>query len=157
MSTILRRFAAIAPMIAICGAHSALAAGTPRSLETAIDAYERAQITGDGAALKRLLADDYLLITSGGDQENKQAFISDLVAPDFKLDPYVIQGQVRRLWANGAVIAGVARQRGMSGGKPFDACIRYADTWKLTSAGWQVVFTHVARGTPPTTSGCSDR
>lgn len=142
--------------LALTAATAASAASRHPWLDEAIQRYERAQISGDRAALQALLADDYLLVTGGGDHEDKQAFIADLTAPDFKLEPYVIQGPVRRIWASGAVVAGVARQKATSGGKSFDGCIRYVDVWKLTRAGWQVALTHVARMAAPGPAGCPD-
>jgi TPR repeat protein len=128
--------------------------GAPPDLAKATHAYEQAQMSGDRAALERLLADDYMLVSSGGGREGKAEFIGDLTAPDFKLKPYVIQAHVLRAWAGGAVSAGVARQTGTSGGQPFDACIRYADTWKLERGAWRVVFTQVARAPAPGPEGC---
>lgn len=150
------RTAALA-LFTLATATASAAPSSPRPLDRAVERYERAQISGDRAALEAVLADNYLLVTGGGDREDKRAFIADLTAPDFKLEPYVIQAPVRRVWANGAVVAGIARQRGTSGGKPFDGCIRYADVWRLTRAGWQVAFTQVARMPPPGPQGCPDR
>ena len=143
-------------LLATTGAMAPATTASPRALARAVERYERAQISGDRAALGTLLPDDYLLVTGVGDHEDKQAFIADLTAPDFKLEPYVIQEPVRRLWSSGAVVAGIARQRGTSGGKPFDGCIRYADVWKLTRAGWQVALTHVSRMAAPGPAGCPD-
>lgn len=121
----------------------------------AMDDYEKAQIGGDRAALNRLLADDYMLVNSSGVREDKHAFIADLTDPHFKMQPYSIEHHIVRKWATGAVSAGIAHETGTSDGKPFDACIRFADTWKLVDGRWQVVFTQVARMPPPTTAGCA--
>lgn len=131
------------------------AVAQPRDkLQQAIADYEKAQIAGDRPALNRLLAEDYLLVNGGGGREDKKAFISDLVDPAFKLAPYTIDHPVLRRWKSGAVSAGIAHETGTSDGKPFDACIRFADTWKQEGGHWQVAFTQVARMTPPTAGQC---
>jgi len=123
-------------------------------LQRAMRDYEKAQIAGDRAALNRLLAEDYLLVNGGGGREDKKAFIADLVDPAFKMAPYTIEHPALRRWKSGAVSAGIAHETGTSDGKPFDACIRFADTWKLVSGLWQVAFTQVARMTPPRAGQC---
>jgi hypothetical protein len=123
-------------------------------LERAITAYEQAQMKGNRPALEKLLADDYLLVTGGGSHETKEEFIADLTAPGFRLEPYSVQAPVRRVWPGGAIVAGVARQAGTDGGKPFDGCIRFADVWMIAGGRWQVVFTQVARISPPDAAGC---
>jgi hypothetical protein len=127
----------------------------PADLARAMDAYEQAQMKGDRGALERLLAADYMLVSGSGQREGKAQFIADLTAPDFKLEPYSIQAHLLRVWPEGAVSAGVARLAGMSGGKRFDSCIRYADTWKREAGRWQVVFTQVARAPAPGAEGCA--
>ncbi len=124
------------------------------ALRQAMANYERAQIGADRAALNGLLADDYLLVNSGGDREDKKTFIADLVDPTFKLKPYTIEHPVIRRWRGGAVSAGIAHETGTSTGKSFDACIRFADTWKKVGGRWEVAFTQVAKMPPPTATGC---
>jgi hypothetical protein len=137
------------------GAAAAAEQRAPADLTLAMDAYEQAQMKGDRGALERLLAPDYMLVSGGGQREGKAEFIADLTAADFKLDPYAIQAHVLRVWPGGAVSAGVARLAGMSAGKRFDSCIRYADTWKRENGRWQVVFTQVARAPAPGANGCA--
>jgi hypothetical protein len=142
-----------AASLLLLGAAPAL--GLPRdALRQAMANYEQAQIGADRIALNRLLADDYLLVNGGGDREDKKTFIADLVDPNFKINPYRIERPILRRWSNGAVSAGIAHETGTSGGKAFDACIRFADTWKLIDGHWRVAFTQVARMPQPTAGKC---
>lgn len=135
----------ISILFAFVAGHLAGATATiPAALTTAVEAYDKAQIKGDGGALRRLLADDYLLVNSGGQQENKAQFIADLTAPGYRLDPFVVQDPVLHAWRGGAVAGGVARLGGTEGGKPFSACLRFADVWSLRKGRWQVVFTQAS-------------
>ncbi|MGA0602069.1 nuclear transport factor 2 family protein [Caulobacter sp. KR2-114] len=132
--------AACAPP-AYAGDHSAL----PPDLAAAVAAYDAAQVKGDGAALNRLLADDYVLVNSRAQVESKADLIRDDTTPGDTLKPYVVEDEVIRLWRDGAVLAGAVTLEGVSGGAPFKARIRFADVWARRDGRWQVAFTEVTK------------
>ena len=39
--------------------------------------------------------------------ENKQQFLADFSLPGFKIDPYVVEQPVEKMWGNAAVIGGL--------------------------------------------------
>ncbi|NID04514.1 nuclear transport factor 2 family protein [Luteibacter jiangsuensis] len=120
-------------------------ASMPASLARAAAEFDRAQIGGDAAALRRLLADDYVLFNSGAQVEDKAAFIRDYTTDGFSLKPYRVEQEVIRIWPHGAVLGGVVTLDGSSGGKPFKARLRFADVWREQDGVWQVVFTQATR------------
>ncbi len=124
------------------------ASALPPLLKVAIEDYDRAQVKGDAQMLARLLADDYLLINSGGATEDKTTFVKELTAKGYRLDPFVVRQPVFRVWSGGAVAGGVALLTGVEDGKPFSACLRFADVWRFRSGHWQVVFTQASRALP---------
>lgn len=121
----------------------------PVDLAQAVAAYDRAQIEGDGKALGRLLADDYVLVNSQLQVEDKAEFIRDCTAPGWKLQPFVVEQEIVRHWRDGAVLGGVATLQGTSEGKPFTARLRFADIWRKRDGRWQVVYTQAARDPAP--------
>jgi hypothetical protein len=123
----------------------AAAGHLPSDLAKAVADYDAAQIKGDGAELKRLLADDYTLLNSSGATETKAELIADYTAPGYKLDPFVVREQIEKVWADGAVMGGVATLRGVDGGKRFEATLRFADIWAKRHGRWQVIYTHVSK------------
>ena len=126
----------------------ALAVAAPAhdaALDRAVADYDHAQIHGDGPALKRLLADDYVLANSGGATETKAEFIADLTDPTYHLKPYVVQSPIERTWANGAIRGGLARLTGTAGDKSFDACLRFVDVWRREGAVWRVAYSQAAK------------
>jgi hypothetical protein len=123
------------------------AAELPPDLAKAVADYDTAQIKGDGAELKRLLADDYTLLNSSGSIENKAQLIADYTAPGYKLEPFVVREPIEKVWANGAVTGGIATLRGVDGGKPFEVTLRFADIWARRHGVWQVIYTQVSK--PP--------
>jgi ketosteroid isomerase-like protein len=121
----------------------------PADLRSAAHAFDEAQMHNDGAALSRLLADDYLLVNSAGALETKADFIHDYTAPGFTLEPFTIEQPVEKIWADGAVLGGIATLKGMSDGKPYEARLRFADIWAKRSGRWQVIYTQASRAPKP--------
>jgi hypothetical protein len=133
--------------IAILASPTIRATELPPDLAKAVAAYDQAQIQGNRALLEKLLADDYTLVGSSGQVENKSQLIADFTAPGYKLEPFVVQDAVEKVWIDGAVMGGVTTLRGVDGGKPFEATLRFADIWAKRNGKWQVIYTHVSR--PP--------
>jgi ketosteroid isomerase-like protein len=132
-----------------------IAAATPRtsdaaSLARAVAAYDAAQVTGDRKALQRLLADDYRLANSAGEVQAKASFIADLTDPAFHLNPFTVVSPVEQTWPETAFRGGVARLAGSSGGKPFDACLRFVDVWHRYGSTWRVAYSQATRAPPET-------
>ena len=124
---------------------STVRAALPPNLAKAVADYDAAQIKGDGAELKRLLADDYTLVNSSGAIEGKAQLIADYTAPGFKLDPFVVLKPIEKVWTDGAVVGGIATLSGTDGGKHFEVTLRFADIWAKRRGVWQVVYTHVSK------------
>jgi len=136
-------------VLRIAAPTAAAAAEMPADLRSAARAFDEAQMHNDGAALARLLADDYLLVNSTGTLETKADFIHDYTAPGFTLEPFTIEQPVEKIWAAGAVLGGIATLKGMSEGKPYEARLRFADIWGKRGGRWQVIYTQVSRAPKP--------
>ena len=132
-------------MLGLAATAMAVAPPLPAALCAAAARYDKAQVDGDGPALRRLLADDYLLANSGGMVEDKPEFIRDLTAAGYKLEPFRIMKPVTRVWTGGAVLGGIVRLRGREDGTAFDACLRFADVWSLRRGEWKVAYSQAAR------------
>lgn len=142
----MKRIACLAAVVAAFVVTPALYATTPHTmlppaLAKAVAAFDQAQIHSDGAALQRLLADDYVLFNSQGKVENKQDFIRDYTTPGFTMKPFTVEQEVVRQWPGGAVMGGVATLEGTSDGKPYRVRLRFADIWGLRDGRWQVIHT----------------
>jgi len=128
---------------------TAQAADLPNDLAKAVRDYDQAQIHGDKAELERLVADDYVLVNSSGKVDGKAELIAGYVGPGNRLDPFVVRDPVERVWADGAVMGGVATLSGLDGGKPYRVTLRFADIWAKRGGVWRVVYTHVSRPPQP--------
>jgi hypothetical protein len=116
--------------------------GVPTDLARAAVEFDLAQVKGDGVALKRLLAEDFLLVNSQDKREDKAQFIADYTTPGFTLEPFVIDDQVIKVWSDGAVLGGAVTAKGMSEGKPYSIRLRFSDIWAKRNGKWQVIYTH---------------
>ena len=117
----------------------------PADLAARVHAYDEAQVHGDKAGLEDLVAEDYVLINSGGQRQTKADLIRDYTKPGFKLEPFVVEEPVEVVWADGAVMGGVARIRGVDDGQAFDLRLRFSDIWAKRNGKWRVIYTHVNR------------
>jgi hypothetical protein len=124
---------------------AAAATHVPPELAAAVAAYDKAQIDSNRAELERWLADDYLLMNSGGATETKAQLIADYTAPGFDLEPFTIEQPVEKVWKDGAVMGGIATIRGTDGGKRYEMRLRFADIWAKCNGRWQVIYTQVAK------------
>ncbi len=132
-------------LAALLVAAPALADTLPPDLAKAAAEYDQAQIHNDGAALQRLLADDYTLVNGGAEISTKAEFIRDSTAPGFSLEPYTVEHEINKVWTDGAVLSGEVTLRGTDGGKSFASHMRFADVWAKRAGKWQVIFTEVTR------------
>lgn len=149
MKPVIVLFALVAAFHARDARATAPHAMLPPALAKAVAEFDRAQMQGDGPALARLLADDYVLFNSRGLVEDKAAFIHDYTAPGTSMKPFTIEGEVVRHWPGGAVLGGVVTLEGTSEGKPYKVRLRFADIWAERDGRWQVVFTGATRVPTP--------
>ena len=116
----------------------------PADLAKAAIAYDNAQLEKDGAALNRLLADDYRLVARGGVVLDKPKFVAHSVDPDFKLLPFTIEAPLHTVWSDGAVLGGQVEYRTIEHGKPTSQLLLFADVWAKRGGVWRVVYTQVS-------------
>jgi hypothetical protein len=124
---------------------AAASVALPADLAKAAHDYDQAQVTSNKAELQRLLADDYVLHNSGGQAQDKASFIADQVAPGYRLEPFVVEEKVEKVMGDAAILGGVARAKGTSGGEPFDVKLRFIDVWQKRNGAWKVVFSQATR------------
>lgn len=135
----------VAVLLACIGfASASIAAEIPADLRKAVEDYDHAQVNADGAELRRLVADDYVLVNSGGKVQSKSELIADYLAPGYRIEPFKVLEPVENAWGDGAVMGGLVHLKGTSEGKPFAVTLRFADIWARRNGKWQVVYTHVS-------------
>lgn len=137
-----------ARFIAVCLAllaTRALAADLPPDLVAAVQEYDRAQFTNDIPALDRLVVDDFVLVNSDGSVQNKAQFLADFNLPGFRIERYVIEQPVHKVWSDGAVVGGLVNLRWIQDGKPHARQVQVAYVWVKRDGRWRAAYAQVTR------------
>jgi len=143
--------AAIAPTMAAAGVASATktaptgAAELPPDLAKAVNDYDQATIRNDIATLGRLVAEDYVLVNSDATVQNKQQYLADFNLPGFRVDPYVMEQPVQKVWGNSAVTGGLLHLSWTQDGRHQMRLLRIAHVWVKHDGHWRLTYTQLTR------------
>jgi len=135
----------LAVAVLVLSAAPALAAELPPDLAKAVRDYDQAQFHNDIATLEQLVADDYMLVNSNATVENKQQFLADFNLPGFRIDPYVLEQPVAKVWGDAAVVGGLVHLSWTQDGKHQTRLLRVAYVWAKRSDHWQATYAQVTR------------
>jgi ketosteroid isomerase-like protein len=135
----------LAVAVLVLSAAPALAAELPPDLAKAVRDYDQAQFHNDIATLEHLVADDYMLVNSNATVENKQQFLADFNLPGFRIDPYVLEQPVAKVWGDAAVVGGLVHLSWTQDGKHQTRLLRVAYVWAKRSDHWQATYAQVTR------------
>jgi ketosteroid isomerase-like protein len=135
----------LAVAILVLNALPALAGELPPDLAKAVSDYDQAQFRNDVETLERLVTDDYVLVNSDASVENKQQFLADFQLPGFKIDPYVLEQPVNKVWRDGAVVGGLVHLSWTQDGKHQTRTLRVAYVWMKRNGVWRATYAQVTR------------
>lgn len=121
------------------------AADLPADLEKALEEFDQATVRNDIPTLARLVADDYVLVNSDSSLQDKQSYLADFKVPGFKVEPYVMEQRVERLWDNTAVIGGVIHLKWTLDGKREARLLRVVHVWARRDDRWRATYTQLTR------------
>jgi ketosteroid isomerase-like protein len=115
-------------------------------LLTVADAFDRAQLTKDAAALDRMVADDLIFIQGNGARADKREFIAGWTGPDEHYDPItLVDRMVVPLGPDAFVVSARTVLSGTSGGQKFSSAFHFTDTFRRVRDRWQAVHIQVTR------------
>jgi ketosteroid isomerase-like protein len=114
-------------------------------LDDAVRAYDAATVHNDVTALAQLVSDDYTLVNSDSTLQDKSSYLEDFKVPGFKLDPYVLQEPVRRVWGDTALVAGLVRLSWTLQGEHQARLLRIAHVWTKLEGRWRLAYTQLTR------------
>jgi ketosteroid isomerase-like protein len=120
-------------------------AGTPTELAEAVSAYRQATMRGDIATLSDLVADDYVLINSDSSLQAKPSYLADFKLPGFKVDRYVVEQPVYKVWGDTALVRGLLHLGWTQDGKQNSRVLRIAHVWTWRDGHWQIAYTQLTR------------
>ena len=102
--------------------------------------YQAAVQANDAAAMDRILADDFVLVTGRGTIYTKANLLEEARAKKVIYEHQEDSQQKVRVWGNTAVITALLWAKGTNQGKPFEYRLWFSDTYVRTPAGWRYVF-----------------
>ena len=106
------------------------------------NAWNQAQIHHDGAALERLIGDQFVYTDWDGTLMNKAKFISDTKDPSTEIKSVSNTDVNVYFYPGVAVVTGAYHTKGSTEGKAFDHHGRFTDTWILVDGQWVCVASH---------------
>lgn len=110
------------------------------------DAFDRAQLTKDPAALERMVADDLIFIDGSCKRLGKRDFIQGWTAPGDSFDPVVlVDRRLVPLGPDAFLVSAETTLSGTSDGKRFASAFRFTDTFRRVDGRWRAVHIQVTR------------
>lgn len=139
--------AAMAPTLAAAVTEPARQATIelPRDLAETIKEYDQATVRNDVVVLGRLVAEDYVLVNSDSTLQDKQSYLADFTVPGFRIDPYVMEEPVLKLWGNTALTAGRLHLAWTQDGRRQNRQVRIAHIWAKDDGRWRLTYTQLTR------------
>ena len=111
-----------------------------QELRKLVQAWDRADVAGDTAALDRLLADEFSFV--GG--QNKAQYLAALRSkpPDLTIESAVSTDVQVQVYGSTAVVTGLDTITGKNKGESYTNRWLYMDVWIKRSNRWQCVKTY---------------
>jgi ketosteroid isomerase-like protein len=108
------------------------------------DAWDKAIVRKDRAAIEGNMAEDFRQIDREGNVETKKSFVDGLMSPDLQIDPYTVEELDVRLYGDTALLSGRTRMTGRYQGKPFASHYRYIDIYVRQGDAWKIVSVQIS-------------
>ncbi len=106
------------------------------------NAWNHAELHNDAAAVRLLLADDFVMTTAEGGQLNKSEIVESVANASYRPDLLESSEMVVHQHGNTAVVTGLYREKGRDKGKAYEQRGRFTDTWMFMDGRWQCVASH---------------
>jgi len=135
---------------------AALAACTPQpqapdpkadveQLTALSDAWDKAIVRKDRAAIADNMADDFRQIDGTAKFETKTSFVDGIMDGRLEIDPYTVEDFEVRLYGDVALLSGRSHMTGRYDGAPFAHDYRYIDVYVRRDGAWKIVSVQITR------------
>lgn len=109
------------------------------------DAWDKAIVCKDGAAIEANMAPDFRQIDGYGSVIERKQFVEELMSPDLKINPYTVEDFSIRHYGDVALLSGTSRLTGSFKGKKFLSHYRYIDIYVRRGAEWKIVSVQISK------------
>jgi ketosteroid isomerase-like protein len=125
------------------GAVSAFAVSPSEELARQANAWDKAIIHKDRAAISDNMAEDFRQISARGDVAGKAAFLDAIMSSKLVINPYDVEDMDIRFYGDVALVSGRTRMTGSYDGKPFGSHYRYIDVYVRKDGKWRVASVQI--------------
>lgn len=101
--------------------------------------------TGDATTVRRDLDPSFTLVDSRGNITDYAANVAEVEKRDPAYTVFRNRDQAVRVYGDSAVVIGITRVEGASGGAQFQAEFRFTDTWVKRDGRWKLAASHATR------------
>ncbi|WP_426341612.1 nuclear transport factor 2 family protein [Pseudoduganella sp. S-14] len=122
---------------------NAFAASLTEQLVRQADAWDKAIIHKDRAAISDNMAEDFRQISARGDVAGKAAFLDAIMSSKLVINPYDVEDMDIRFYGDVALVSGRTRMTGSYDGKPFGSHYRYIDVYVRKDGKWRVASVQI--------------
>jgi ketosteroid isomerase-like protein len=142
----MKKLLAIGAMVLLSGVAAALPPeDVAQSLTKLENDWAKAGLTGDAAALEKLLTADYVYTNQDGEVASRAEMIAGIKSGATKYDTFTVGDMKVSVYGDAAVVTGKASIKGKENGKPIDETLRFTDTWVKHGSQWVCAATQVSR------------
>jgi ketosteroid isomerase-like protein len=139
MTRILILMLACAGALAACSGETAVSADRTRNtLAAQAEAWDKAIIAHDQAAIEANMAADFRQIRKGGAVVARAQFLADISDPKLVIAPYKVEDFEIRLYGDTALLSGRIAMDGSYDGQAFRSHFRYIDIYVREQGRWKV-------------------
>jgi ketosteroid isomerase-like protein len=115
-----------------------------KQLSVQADAWDKAIVRKDRAAIEANIAEDFRQIDRRGNVLDKASFVADLTSPELEIDPYTVEDFDIRIYGDVALLCGRTRMTGRYQGKAFTSHYRYIDIYVRRGEEWKIVSVQIS-------------
>ena len=116
-----------------------------RQLTKQADAWDKAIVRKDKAAIASNMSSDFRQIDGAGDIETKDSFVESVLDPKLTINPYTVEDFEVRVYGDVALLSGRTRMTGAYEGKPFNSHYRYIDIYVRKAGVWRVASVQITK------------
>lgn len=102
----------------------------------------------NAAGIARGVMEDYTLINSQGKMSTRADDLAEARKRNPQYEIFANRDMKVRVHGDTAIVTGITRTKGISGGKPFDAEFLFTDTFIKDHGHWRLAAGHIAKLSP---------
>ena len=120
-------------------------ASVEKQLKQMEEDWQKAIKNKNGAALKRIIAEDWVVTDENGKSVNRDAYVSRSVSNTDVIEFSEISDMQVRIYGNTAVVIGGSTEKGLRNGVKYSDSYRWTDVFVNRGGRWQAAVSQWAK------------